>query len=56
MHDAYHGGILVFYTTGVSGALSVPWHDMQVVDPGKKNVAEAAIGEKLGKHKCGVGL
>jgi hypothetical protein len=26
---------------------------MQVVDPGKKSAAEAAIGEKLGKQKSG---
>lgn len=29
---------------------------MQVVDPGKKNAAEAAIGEKLGKQKSGVSM
>lgn len=29
---------------------------MHVADPGKKNAAEAAIGEKLGKRKCGDNL
>jgi hypothetical protein len=47
---AIEGKTHKIYTTR---SMARTWRDMQVVDPGKKSVADAAIGEKPGKEKSG---